>query len=386
MKHLLAWSLILTIAVGIPLITSGTGDSHTQVQVIQPQRRSMASVVSAAGTIRPAQVVSLRPEISGTVKSVAVTDGALVREGALVLLLDDAQMKAEQEERAADERLAKLAVTRTEHQKRFLKAKLARQTALFEKGLINQEELEEAQQAFVLAEVDVAEARERVIQTQATLRKIGENLARTRIHAPISGRVVKVDVKPGEVALAGSESLAGSTLMKLADTDQLVAEVLVEEAGIAEVALGQRVRIFPVTAEDTPVEGQVQSIAVAAEKPQDRQARGFKVLVALNSGTTATLRPGISCRAEIITHQSAETLLVPIESVRFERHDQHEKPFVFLLVEGKAHKTFVTLGAANDRYQEVVAGLEETASLVAGPYRTLQNLSVGDAIVAQPAR
>src|SRR5206468_441538 len=97
----------------------------------------------------------------------------------------------------------------------------------------------------------------------ALLSQSREHLAKTEVRAPIDGTVTAVPIKIGETAVASATGIAGSSLMTIADVGSIMAEVNVDEADIARVAVDQQAKVFPAAYPDQPLVGRVESVAMA---------------------------------------------------------------------------------------------------------------------------
>jgi HlyD family secretion protein len=153
------------------------------------------------------------------------------------------------------------------------------------------------------------------------LQQANERLSETTIRAPISGTITALDIKLGETAIASQISIAGTTLMTIANTSTMVTEVNVDEADIARVAVGQEVAIHSAAYHDLALKGRVLSIplsprqAPAGPTSGASMARSFDVRGQLADAGHLAPRPGMSCRAEIFVASTGESLALPLQAV-----------------------------------------------------------------------
>ncbi|HVJ30359.1 MAG TPA: hypothetical protein VNA66_08655, partial [Gammaproteobacteria bacterium] len=102
-----------------------------------------------------------------------------------------------------------------------------------------------------------------------------------------------------------------------------------------------------------------------------------------------TLRPGMTCRAEIFTATKGGVLAAPIQAILVDEDlttDEVSRD-VFVNRNGRAVKVHVEVGIADDTYQEIVSGLSPGDEVVTGPDRVLRALDDGDRIsVAEGSR
>jgi HlyD family secretion protein len=196
--------------------------------------------------------------------------------------------------------------------------------------------------------------------------------------------VTSLDIKVGETAIASATNIPGSSLMTIANPASIYTEVLVDEADVATIAVGQRVEIVAIAYPDQPMIGEVRYIANTAKIAPGRQGLSFTVEIDIVDAGEVTLRPGMSCRAEIFTRQDQSVAAVPIQAILFEEDRAALKSdyFVFVNDNGVARKTRIEVGISDDEYQELLTGIEGDVEIVVGPDEELRHLLEGDAIDA----
>ena len=117
--------------------------------------------------------------------------------------------------------------------------------------------------------------------------------------------------------------------------------------------------------------------------------RNYIVRLRLASDSGLTLRPGMSCRAEIYTHTANDALAVPLQAVLSNNSETADpaagdagQHHVYVIEAGRAVRRIVEPGLADDRYQQIRSGLTVDDQVVVGPYRELRHLRHGDALQA----
>jgi HlyD family secretion protein len=175
--------------------------------------------------------------------------------------------------------------------------------------------------------------------------------------------------------------------MTIANPASIHTEVNVDEADIANVEIGQRARIFAIAYPNRPVEGVVDSIAVSAKVAEGAQGLSFAVKIRLLDPEKITLRPGMTCRAEIFTASRDDVLAAPIQAVIVEENLALNETtrHAFVNRSGTAVRVAIEVGLSDDTYQEVTSGLSEGDEVIVGPDRVLRALEDGDRIVVAPA-
>ncbi len=268
------------------------------VSVAAAAERPMARVVIGDGSVVAWQELVVGTEAGGLrVVEVAVEEGDRVRQGQLLVRLEDSVLSAQRNAAEANVQEAEAAL-------RVAQQDLVRSVELSRSDIAARQTLEQRQAAARQAEARLSAARARRDEAAA-------RVAQTRIVAPADGTVSRRTVLLGAVAPAGQE------IARLIRDDRLELDARVPELDLAAVAPGQRVRVVH---GDRTVEARVRAVAptVAAE------ARLGVVHVALPPD--AGLRPGMFARAEIQTG-AATALTVPQEAIVF----REGRPAVFVV-------------------------------------------------------
>tara|TARA_B100001245_G_scaffold163016_1_gene122929 strand:- start:127 stop:663 length:537 start_codon:yes stop_codon:yes gene_type:complete len=172
--------------------------------------------------------------------------------------------------------------------------------------------------------------------------------------------------------------------MTIANPASIYTEVLVDEADVANIEVGQRAEIVAIAYPDQPMQGVVRFIANTAKVAQGRQGLSFVVKIDIADPGAVILRPGMSCRAEIFTRQDQEVTAVPIQAIIFEedRAELRSDYFIFVNDNGIAKKTKVEVGLSDDEYQELMSEIDENVEVVIGPNQQLRHLLEGDRLNA----
>ncbi|HEY3858481.1 MAG TPA: efflux RND transporter periplasmic adaptor subunit, partial [Gammaproteobacteria bacterium] len=241
------------------------------------------------------------------------------------------------------------------------------------------------------------DARQQALQiAQAELIQSQQSLNKTVIVSPLDGMVTSLPVKVGETVITGT-NIAGDTLMDIADPSEVLADVQVDEADIANVKLGEDANIDAVSFPDRTLHGKVQFVASSVTDTTSlttasaSQGRTFEVKIAISDKDVGVLKPGMSARAEIFTQSTPDTLAVPVQAILYENDPSSKSleptsgAYVYTVEDGKAKKTPVTTGVSSDTYQAVTSGLKQGDTVVSGSYETLHHLADGTSVTAAPA-
>jgi HlyD family secretion protein len=403
-KAVIVVGVVLAVTVLGALSLRGGQKKGVQVRTEEVARRDLVAVVTASGKIEPVRKVDISADISGRVVQVAVEEGQWVERGALLIRLDPSAFQAAV-------RRAEASVAQARSREAQARAQLAQSRNALQRAeqlssgeqLISAADLEQARTAADVAASELQAARFGVTQAQAALSESRDQLAKTTIAAPMTGRVTRLNIQEGETAVVGTMNNPGSLLLTIADLSSMQATVKVDETDVPGITVGDSasVRIDAFPGRSFP--GRVTRIGNSSIQTPAGQAGGseqtvdYEVVITLDE-PPAELRPDLSATAEIVTDQRTGVLAVPIIAVtirdpegkklsaaeddapqgqsrtaRIQQRDQ-ETEGVFVVRDGKAAFVPVQVGIAGDRYFEVLSGLEGGETVVSGTYQVIRDL------------
>ena len=379
-------------------------NSATEVRLEQVGRRDLVSAVTASGKIEAKTSVDISADITGRIIDIAVREGDVVTRGQFLLQIDPAQYQAAVARAqglvaSTQALLTQTQATRDQAQRAWNRAK---QLTELGDNLIAPETAEQARTALDVAEANYQSTKAQLEQSRASLQEARDNLTKTRLTAPISGRVVRLAVEEGEVAVPGTFSRETGLLMTVADLSVILAKVQVDETDVVRLKQKDSVEVNIDAYPDTTFTGRVTKISHSAKLTPTETASGstdravdFDVEITLKD-PPANIRPDLSCTARIVTDTRDSVLSIPIIALTVRDHekipnesegppadtlrarfDKREAEGVFVVRGGSATFRPVKVGVAGDEYFEVVDGLREGETIVAGTYQAIRDLKDG---------
>ncbi|AHG90440.1 efflux transporter, RND family, MFP subunit [Gemmatirosa kalamazoonensis] len=379
-----------------------------EVKIEQVGRRDLVSSVTASGQVIPHTKVDVAADISGRIVRLAVKEGDIVTQGQFLLQIEPEQYAAavQRQEAAlagAQAQAAQAQANLIQAERAYDRmAKIKAQNA----NLVSESELDQLKTAADVNKALSDAAKHQVEQAVAGLRDARQALAKTTINAPMSGRVTRLNVEQGETAVPGTFNKDAATLLTISDMGVLETKVKVDETDVAHVSLGDsavvQIDAFP----DTTFVGRVtkisnSSVKGAAGQQAADQAIDFEVTIQLVNPPQET-RPDFSATAKVITDARKHVLSIPIIALTVRenenvphadsaptmggREPQKEvgkKDVEGVFIVAKDNKvTFrpVKVGIAGDRYFEVLGGLKEGETIVAGTYQAIRDLKDGQLV------
>jgi len=392
-KWLLAAGIAALLAVIVVAALMHKGGNALAVTTMRVKPRTVQSSILASGQFKYKDQVELRSQISGQIVSLPVQEGDHVKSGHVVLRIDPKTYQANVDQQKAQVALQHYSIHNAKLKLDNLKLEWHRKTKLYKKGLLDANSYDQITNQYQLAQVDLSSAKESLSQAKAQLQYAQEQLAKTVIRAPLDGIVTSLNVKVGESVIPGTTNIPGSTLMTIGDPSELLAEVYVDEADIANVAVGETAEVTSTSYPGKSLTGKVTFVAPAATTMPGQQGQGFKVKIRVRNPDDLAIKPEMTCRAEIHTQSASQTLAVPVGAVLFEQSGkqqktlyEHQGAYVFVDRNGKAARQKVTLGISSDSWQVIQSGIKKGDKIITGPYQILHSLSAGSSVTAKQAR
>lgn len=320
------------------------------VVTLQPQRVELSAEL--AGRTVAYQNAEVRPQVTGIVKTRAFAEGSDVKAGQLLYQIDPASYQA-----ALDS--AKAALAKAEANATTAKLKAARYDELAGIDAVSKQLRDDTQAALKQAQADVAAA-------TAAVRTAQIDLDRTRVSAPIAGRIGRSAVTPGALVTA-NQAGAMATLQQLdpiyVDVTQTSAELLRLQRQLADGTLQRdaaghaRVKLLLEDGSTYPLEGKLQFSELQVDP-----ASGSVTLRAQFPNPKRQLLPGMYVRAQVQSGVQAEALLAPQSAVS--RDAKGNATAMVVGKDGKAEPRQLQTGAVVNGQWLVTAGLKAGDQLI----------------------
>ena len=393
----------IAVAIGalIAVNAASQRDRGASVRMEEVGRQDLVATVTASGQIEPKRSVDISADITGRITYIPVEEGDWVERGDLVLRIQPSQYEAavaRARAMLASAEASALQARANRDQARRARDR-SRQLREQDVNLVSDEQLEQAETQYEVAEALAVSARHQVAQAQAGLDEAQEQLAKTVLRAPMSGQVTRLAVEEGEVAVPGTFSRETGLLMTVSDLSVIQVKVRVDETDVVRLHLGDSAEVTIDAFPDTTFTGRVTMISQSAVRGLAQtsggtnQAVDYDVEVTLDDPPEG-VRPDLSATAKVITATRDSALSIPIIALTVREHERistetapqdttagsEEMEGVFVVRDGKAEFRPVTVGIAGEEYFEVLEGLDEGEEIVAGPYQTIRDLRDGAAV------
>ncbi len=300
------------------------------------QKRDITEIITANGKVEPQLLVKISPEVPGEIIELPVKEGDEVTKGDLLIVVrpDIYISNRNRNEAALNSQKARMAQAEAQLVEKELTYKRSKQ--LFEKNTIARSDFETIDAAWKVAQAEVQAARYAIKSAESSLSEAQENLTKTKLYAPISGTVSKLNVEKGE-KVVGTNQFAGTELMTIADLTKMEVKVEVNENDIVNVEKSDTADIQIDAYLKRKFRGLVTEIASSANVSgaSTDQVTNFNVKILLLQESYRDLLvsnahrypflPGMSATVEIRTKTQRGVISVPIQAVTTRANNGNSK-------------------------------------------------------------
>jgi HlyD family secretion protein len=198
--------------------------------------------------------------------------------------------------------------------------------------------------------------------------------------SPRDGVVTLKYLEEGTIIPPGTSTFAqGTSLVQVSDVHKMFVDCTVDEADIASVALGQKVRVTTEAYKDTPVWAKVTRISPAAVTLNNVTTVKVRIQLEANAGHKIRLVPGMNATCEFITMSRTNVLKVPSQAIQ----DDGGKTYVMIKTADpkKPEKRMVTIGKTGNDDVEILDGLKEGEEVVTATIDVQESERIQQALI-----
>lgn len=419
--YILIGSAIVIIGVLVGLSKAGiigNKDKGKEVEIADAQTGTIVETVSATGKIQPEIEVKMASMVSGEIIDLPIKEGQVVKKGDLLLKINPDLYTSGLNRTVANLSVSKASLSQSDASFNQAKADYERNKVLYGKGIISKSDWDKSVASFEVAKASKQSAYYNVQSASASVNEARDNLGRTVIYAPADGTISVLNVELGERVL-GTQQMAGTELLRVANLNNMEVEVDVNENDIVKIKVGDAANVEVDAYLKKQFKGVVTSISNSASTALTAdQVTNFKVKVRIlkesykdlmvgKPDTYSPFRPGMTATVDIITTTKANVVYVPISSVVVKsdtaavkmpkiddpKDAENKKPSpksdkklecVFVKVGDKAKIRIIKTGIQDDTNIEVMSGLKKGDVVITGPYTTVaKDLNSGDKVFVQ---
>jgi HlyD family secretion protein len=412
-RYIIFGSIGLVLLLIIAAVIASKREKPIPVTTEKAVRKTILQTVSATGKVQPETEVKISPEVAGEIIDLPVEDGKAVKKGDLLVRIKPDSYKALLEQQEAAISSAK--ATNLQQKATMMKTEqdLKRADDMFAKKTISIQEYNAAQAAYDVAKNTHESSLHEIERAQASSSQAREQLSKTTVYSPIDGTVTILNSKLGERIVATGQ-FAGTEVMRVADLGHMEARVDVNENDVVNVKVGDKAKVKIDAYGDRKFHGTVYQIANTGKTTgagTQEEVTNFEVKIRIDDHDV-TLKPGLSCTADIETNMVKDVVAVPMQAVTIRTGDtnlspeeiekkkektaqrdkgdnsadyvnerqekatqkeEHEKiaKVVFLKKGNKAQMVKVTTGISDDTYMEIKSGVQPGDEVISGSYSAI---------------
>lgn len=410
---------IAVVVIGVLLFLAkkgiiGNKDDGKEVEITTVSHNTIVQTVSATGKIQPEIEVKIASMVSGEIIALPIKEGQVVKKGDLLVKINPDLYTSSLDRSKAGLSSSKSSLSQTDAQFKESKLSFERSKTLFDKGIISKADWDKSVATYEVAKASKQAAYFNVQSALASVNEAQDNLGRTLIYAPADGTISMLNVELGERVL-GTQQMAGTELMRVANLNNMEVEVDVNENDIVKIKEGDEASIEVDAYLKKKFKGIVTSISNSASTSLSAdQVTNFKVKVRIvkesyedlligKPATYSPFRPGMTATVDIVTKTKSNVLNVPISSIVVKSDTTSTKVVeekkvddtdetvvkkdkklecVFVKAGDKAKIRIVKTGIQDDANIEILSGLKKGDIVITGPYNTVtKELNSGDKVM-----
>jgi len=378
-------------------LTASQKENDLIYKTIPVEKGSISNSISVVGTAESLTRAEVKSEIGEKVVQIFVKSGDLVTINQPLFQLDTRELeisrqKIESQLISAQAELDKLLQQPSEvdlkqaeanYQEALIALENAQRTLerhreLFASGGLSKEQLEQSEDQVILKEQavyvskaqlddlkkqpkkeDVEIRRAQISEVKASLESIKNQLEASLIKSPISGTVIDVNVKVGDIIQTGSATTTNITAT-IDDMSTMKVVVPINEIDVPRIQEGMKARVVLDALPDQPFNGKVDSISYLGKITENVVTYDATILI---PNPDRIIRPEMTAEAEITTEYKENATIIPLDALI----EKKGKSFVLIAnQEGEPIEREVKVGIRNGDQVEIIEGIE-TGELVVLP-------------------
>jgi RND family efflux transporter MFP subunit len=334
------------------------------VKVAKVVKGDLVMTLKSPGEAYTEKRIAMKAEVGGVVKNLYAAEGRHVKEGDLLVELDDREYRLRLEKLEA-QRLRYLSELFLEKQfsatdqlpapaiidkLNKAQADYERISEAFKKGLVSQADLEKAQGDYELALIEAGRKKDEIMasskgltQAEVDVKIARLDLEKTRIRAPFAGIVTDIKLSPKERLDAGRE------LFTLVDISRIKVKAKVLESEVGKVVAGREVELRFSAFPGRAFKGRIEAVSPVI----NAEDKTCAVHVTMDN-PSEEVKPGMHAEVEFPTEIFKNRLLVPQQAILV----RGGRRLVFAVEGGLAKWRYIEVGLENERFAEVLPGKE----------------------------
>ena len=344
------WILISVIIIGVIVVVifaSGGKNKNEGPKTVKVTRMNIVDKALAVGKIEPQNEVQVKSKISGVVKKLYAEVGDFVEAGDPLMEIMPDPTPLELVEARRDVELKEIELENTQRE-------INRKKALKEKGLISDQEFEDATRRYDESALTVKMAKERLVLLEKGKIQFEGTSIESVVKSPITGFILEKNVAIGDPVVPLTSYQPGTVLMIMANMEDLLFKGTVDEIDVGKIKLEMPVELQIGALPGKTVNGEVTKISLKARVEENSTV--FPVEIDIDKRDDLVLRAGYSANAHIIIQKKDSVLAIPERVVTF----RNDSAFVHIpQPDGSKQEVYIKTGLSDAIHIEIIEGLKK---------------------------
>ena len=322
-----------------------------------PKTEDIQKTTIITGKIEPRNEVNIKPQISGIITDLYKEAGDYVNAGdviAKVKVIPDMGSLSSAEARV---RLAEINLQQAQ-------VNYNREENLYNQKLVSADEFDKIKQSLQQAKEEKVAAVDALQVVRDGVSQSNAKASSTLIRSTISGVILDIPVKVGNMVILSNNFNDGTTVASVANMNDLIFRGNIDETEVGQLVSGMNMKITIGALQDLKFDAALEYISPKAV--ESNGANQFEIKAAVKLAEGGKIRSGYSANAEIVLAAASKVLSVPESAIEF----SGDSTFVYIIKgEGKQktyERTQVTTGLSDGVNIEIKKGLT-TKDKVRGP-------------------
>lgn len=375
LKILLIIGFILAVVLAIGYMYKTSTKELDKFETADVVKRDIVTKAVATGSVKPRELIEIKPNISGVISQIHVKEGDVVNSGDLIATLK--VIPSVSSLNSAQQQINSARITLSNEEIQFNRTK-----SLYEQGVVPKQDYDNALTSYRMAQQNLKEAESNYRIAQTGVAPGLENYATTQIRATISGMILTIPVEIGNMVQEINNFSTGTTIATMADVKQMIFEGKADEADVGKLKEGMPISVTIGALPDEKFEGVLSFISPSGE--ENNGIVQFEIKADVKLKEDIFLRANYSANAEVILSEAKDALSIETAHIRY---DDKGEPYVEILKPGTEkydqpvyQKKMLKLGISDGVYTQVTAGLK------AGDKVKIFNTDLEDGTAGPPRR
>ena len=315
-----------------------------------PKMEDIQKTTIITGKIEPRNEVNIKPQISGIITDLYKEPGDYVNAGdviAKVKVIPDMGQLSSAEARV---RLSEINLKQAQ-------VNFEREENLYNMKLVSADEYDKIKQALQQAKEEKVAAIDALQVVRDGVSKSNASASSTLIRSTISGRILDIPVKVGNMVILSNNFNDGTTIASVANMNDLIFRGNIDETEVGQLVNDMPMKITIGALQDLNFEANLEYVSPKAV--ENNGANQFEIKAAVKLAEGSQIRSGYSANAEIVLSSVSKVLSVPESAIEF----SGDSTFVYIIKgEGKDktyERTQVTTGLSDGVNIEIKKGVTQ---------------------------